>query len=145
METKPLIVCVDDDPMILALLRAQLAGEPYEIYTTTDPLLAIRVLESWDVGLLLADQRMPHMQGTELLQVAGEISPRTVRVLLTGHADGRCISNGLKENVQWLVSKPWDARALRDLLRDLLRARELRRNCLGLGRYVAEWREHLTG
>ena len=120
VKTRPTVVLVDDDPAILGSLRRLLRHEPYDVRTTSDPRAALDWVRQDDVSLLVLDQRMPEMFGTELAERVRRISPRTVRVMLTAYPGSARVRHGLGEDVQWLVSKPWNDEALKETLRRLL-------------------------
>ena len=67
------VVCVDDEPAILSALRRSLRAEPYELLTTENPVNVLQWAGTRDVSLVITDQRMPGMAGTELLE---ELSKR---------------------------------------------------------------------
>jgi DNA-binding NarL/FixJ family response regulator len=118
------LVLVDDDPAVLSSLRRLLRTEPYDLLCTIAPELALGWIENHDVSLLLLDQRMPGMCGTELAERVRRSSPRTIRVMLTAFPGNSIVRHGLANDVQWLISKPWNDDALRLTLRQLLRDRE---------------------
>jgi DNA-binding NtrC family response regulator len=120
----PLVVCVDDEPHILAALARTLRGEPYAFWTTADPQEALEWVKARDVAVLIADFRMPGMSGTTLLQLAKERSPRTARLLLTGYlGEGAVPAAGEAEPLE-RVGKPWDDERLKRTIRDRLAGRE---------------------
>src|SRR5688572_29073482 len=84
---RPVVLCVDDDPPVLAAIRRLLRHAPYEIVSASDPVEALALIGEREIDLVIADQRMPAMMGTELLKAVRERSPRTLGVILTGHAD----------------------------------------------------------
>ena len=115
------VVLIDDEPAVLASLRRLLRSEPYEVRATRSPEVALAWVE-WDrVSLVVLDHRMPGICGTELAERIRRLSPRTVRVMLTGYPGNALVRQGLSEDVQWLISKPWNDHALRLTLRRLLR------------------------
>jgi response regulator RpfG family c-di-GMP phosphodiesterase len=131
LETPPLarrhkVVLVDDDPAVLSSLRRLLRREPYDVRSTVRPYLALSWIEEGDVSLLITDQRMADLRGTELAGRVRRMSPDTIRVLLTAYPGNAVVQHGLAEDVQWLISKPWNDDALRLTLRQLLRERETR-------------------
>lgn len=113
---KPKILFVDDEERILNSLRALFRME-YEVTVTTDGYHAVELLKRHHYHLLVSDQRMPIMQGVELLRQAKEHSPHTVRILLTGFSDLAAIVGSVNEGeVYRYICKPWDSEELRELI-----------------------------
>jgi CheY-like chemotaxis protein len=117
---RPLVVCVDDEPPVLAALSRVLRDEPYEFRTTTDPEEALDWVRSQGVSVLVADYRMPQMSGTTLLQIAKAASPRTARMMLTGYPTETIVVSAGETGLMHLVRKPWDNEALKQKIRGLL-------------------------
>jgi DNA-binding response OmpR family regulator len=118
------VVLVDDEPAVLRSLKRALRHEPYEVRTTTRAEEALDWIRRGDVSLVVLDQRMPGMCGTELAEQVRRLSPQTVRVMLTAYPGNALVRHGLDHEVQWLISKPWNDDALRLALRRLLRDHE---------------------
>ncbi|HLF93029.1 MAG TPA: response regulator [Planctomycetota bacterium] len=115
------VMCIDDDPPVLSAIRRLLRNEPYELITTVDPRRVLEVVSERHVDLIVADQRMPSMPGTELLKQIREKSPGTIGVILTGHADLSDIAGAMNEGaVDRLIRKPWDDEDFRRMIRGLL-------------------------
>ena len=119
------VVCLDDEPEILSALTREFRNEPFEVLTTASPEKAFEWVESLDVGVVLSDQRMPGMLGTEFLLEVRKRSPLTRRVILTGYPWSTLQAPEAMQSVQGLVRKPWAADSLRRMIRRLLREREL--------------------
>jgi len=119
------VVLVDDDPNVLVALRRVLRREPYDLRSTVHPELALRWIGEGGVSLVVLDQRMPELCGTELAGRVRRLSPGTIRVLLTAYSGNTTVRHGLSRDVQWLISKPWNDAALRLTLRQLLQDREI--------------------
>lgn len=120
---RPVVLCVDDDPPVLSAIRRLLRHEPYELIATSDPRDALERIGERKVDLVIADQRMPAMMGTELLKTVRERSPQTIGVILTGHADLGDITDAMAAGaVDRLVKKPWDDAGFRELISGLLSA-----------------------
>src|SRR5262245_24809572 len=79
------VVLVDDDPAVLRSLRRLLRHEPYDLLSTDRPESALQWIEEGDVSLMVTDQRMPDLCGTELAELVRRKSPGTIRVLLTAY------------------------------------------------------------
>jgi len=122
---KPVVLCVDDDPMVLKSLSRLFHEEPVRIVTTLQPQLALEWVQRRDVGLLLTDQRMPGMAGTDLVEEVQRCSPRTACILLTGYAPDVASHPSLLQGVSGLISKPWDGPMLKSAVRQILHERRI--------------------
>ena len=81
------VLCIDDEPKVLSALRRQLHGE-FEVTTTSRPEDGLELLKTeGPFAVVLADMRMPGMDGVEVLEHVREEHPETVRVMLTGNSD----------------------------------------------------------
>ncbi len=115
------VLLIDDEPKILRGLRLLLKPH-FNVITTTEPEEDFRVLQSERVNVLVSDQRMPNMQGVEVLRKAKEVSPQTVRVLLTGYADLAAVVGAVNEGeVYRYLQKPWDNQSLLEQISDASR------------------------
>src|ERR1700735_5369190 len=80
------ILCVDDEPNILLAFARQL--RKYEIVTALGPELGLKTVEEQGpFAVVVSDLRMPRMSGVQFLTKVKELSPDTVRIMLTGHGD----------------------------------------------------------
>src|SRR5215831_21417267 len=116
-ERNPAIVVVDDEPAVLAAVARDLRrgfGERYRVVRAgsgEEALEALRELarRGEQVALLVADQRMPGLSGTEYLVRAREIVPSAKRVLLTAYADTAAAIQAINEvSLDYYLLKPWD-------------------------------------
>ncbi len=107
MTHKPTLLFIDDEERILRSLRMLFLAH-YNVRMTTDPHEAIRILRHEKVHVIISDQRMPLMQGAELLRIARETSPATMRILLTGYSDlNASIASVNEGEVFRYLLKPW--------------------------------------
>lgn len=107
------LLVVDDEPANLRSL-ARLFREEYEVLTAESGQEALEVLGQHDVAVLITDQRMPGMEGIELLQKTVPIRPRMVRMILTGHTDVAALVAAINcGQVYRYVTKPWNNEELR--------------------------------
>ena len=113
---KPAIVAVDDDPQVLAAVRADLRrrySQDHRILTEESGAAALATVEQLalrgdEVALFLVDQRMPHMSGTEFLLAAAEHFPDARKVLLTAYADTEVAIQSINEvGLDHYLLKPW--------------------------------------
>ncbi|MDW8464945.1 MAG: response regulator [Chloroherpetonaceae bacterium] len=102
------VLFVDDEPMILEGL-AQLFDTTYDVHTVCCGQEAIEyVRQHPDIAIVVSDQRMPGLKGIDVLKAIKEISPDTIRILLTGFADADAILDSVNVGeVFRYVKKPW--------------------------------------
>ncbi|HEX6907170.1 MAG TPA: FAD-dependent oxidoreductase [Terriglobales bacterium] len=114
---KPILLSVDDDSDVLRAIERDLRsryGAGYRVIGSDSPQAALEVLKqlkvrSDSVALLLADQRMPHMNGVEFLQEGMRIFPDAKRALLTAYADTSAAINAINQaSIHYFFLKPWD-------------------------------------
>jgi DNA-binding NtrC family response regulator len=118
-EARPTVLVVDDDANILSALVRALRNEPYEVLTTADPFQAVEWMKSRPVDVVIADEFMPAMRGTELLEAAARFAPRSAKIVLTGYPAALVGAN-------LIIPKPWEDQLLRRSLRLLLDAARAR-------------------
>jgi thioredoxin reductase (NADPH) len=128
---KPILLSVDDDSDVLRAIERDLRskyGADYRVIGSDSPRAAIDLLKQLkvrndSVALLLADQRMPHMDGVAFLQEGMRIFPDAKRALLTAYADTNAAISAINQaNINYFFMKPWDppAEHLYPQLDDLL-------------------------
>ena len=128
---RPAIVAVDDEPAVLAAVARDLRrqfGERYRIVRATSGAEALGALKELvtrgeQVALLVADQRMPGLSGTEYLVEARKLVPDAKRVLLTAYADTEAAIQAINEvDLDYYLLKPWDPpeEGLYPVIEDLL-------------------------
>src|ERR1700724_4726383 len=114
---KPILLSVDDDSDVLRAIERDLRshyGADYRVIGSDSPEKALDILKQLrvrndSVALLLADQRMPRMNGVEFLQEGMRIFPDAKRALLTAYADTSAAISAINEaNINYFFLKPWD-------------------------------------
>ena len=125
LDEERVVVCVDDEPAILASLRRLLRNEPYVFLTTEDPEEAMAWVLERKARVVIADQRMPTMSGLQLLEMVQACSPGTVRVMLTGQSDLTGImTHSAILAIEQMLRKPWEPEQLKDAVRKCLLKRQ---------------------
>lgn len=113
---KARLLIVDDEERILSALKS-LFRHRYHVFTTTDGNKALDFITRYQMHVIISDQRMPIMLGSELLRRSREISPRSVRILLTGYSDLAAIVGSINDGeVYRFISKPWDNQSLQTIV-----------------------------
>lgn len=119
--SQPAILLVDDDPFMLAVLADMLSDEPVRVLSAPSGPEALALLEREPVEVILCDQAMPGMRGTEVLAQVAARHPRTVRLMLTGQQDLAEIESALRTGVADAhYAKPVAAATLRERVREAL-------------------------
>jgi response regulator RpfG family c-di-GMP phosphodiesterase len=122
------ILIVDDEASIIKALQRLFHKENYEILTALNGEEALVLLQKSEkpVSLIISDQRMPGMSGSEFLEKAKAIFPEAIRMLLTGYADMAAIVDAVnKGEIHRYFSKPWDDNGLLMQVRQALEHYEL--------------------
>ncbi|HEY6935756.1 MAG TPA: FAD-dependent oxidoreductase [Terriglobales bacterium] len=114
---KPILLTVDDDADVLRGIERDLRshyGEQYRVLASDSPEASLELLKqlklrSDNVALLLADQRMPKMDGVQFLKEAQAVFPEAKRALLTAYADTNAAISAINEaGINYFFLKPWD-------------------------------------
>lgn len=107
LEKKGLVLCVDDEPSILRSLGWLLQKE-FTVMTAPSGQDGLELVKKHDFDVVISDQRMPGMMGAEFLREVRKISPRSMRILLTGYSDLQAILRSVNESeVFRFINKPW--------------------------------------
>jgi PAS domain S-box-containing protein len=116
--TKQVIICVDDEKTVLRSLKAELKeaiGKNYLIEIAEAGEEALELVaelldENYEILLVISDHIMPGMKGDELLKRVHELSPKTLKIMLTGQADIEAVGNAIKyAKLYRYIAKPWQA------------------------------------
>ncbi len=128
MRTSPKrsLLLVDDSPVVLKALQQQLENEGYEILTACNAREALDILSKHVIGVVVTDQEMPGMPGTELLHRIRKSHPQTVRILLTASSDITAVTHAVNEGAVYkYFTKPWKPEKLLSDLREAFHFHEL--------------------
>ena len=110
------LLIIDDEERILTALKS-LFRNRYHVFATTDGHKALDFLQRYQMHVIISDQRMPIMTGVELLRQSRDISPRSVRILLTGYSDLASIVGSINDGeIYRFISKPWDNTELQTII-----------------------------
>jgi two-component system response regulator HupR/HoxA len=111
------ILIVDDEPDILRSFRFNY-GEEFELLTVESGAAGLEILQTLHPAVIVADQRMPEMNGTEFLKRSMAIWPDAVRIVLTGYTDMDALVDAVNSSqIYRYVTKPWDTDEMRMTLK----------------------------
>lgn len=109
---QPTVLFIDDEPRILRAMQRLLRPHS-KVLVAESGLEALELLCLERVDVIVCDQRMPGMSGTEVLTEARRLSPRSMRILLTGYADLDAAMGALNQgHIYRYLNKPWTNEAL---------------------------------
>ncbi len=121
------LLLVDDEPDVSKSLSRLLRRDKYEIFTATSGEEALEVLQQHPIKVVISDQRMPHMSGSQLLTQVKEQYPDTIRIIISGYADFQAVSDAINQgSIYKFLAKPWNSDMLRAEIREAFNTQSLR-------------------
>jgi two-component system response regulator HupR/HoxA len=107
------VLVVDDEPDILRSFAFNY-GDEFEVLTAESGARGLEMLQAHEPAVIVADQRMPAMSGTEFLQRSMDVRPEATRIILTGYTDVDAIVRAINTSrIYRYVTKPWESEELR--------------------------------
>ncbi|GAC1347558.1 MAG: hypothetical protein NVSMB23_27050 [Myxococcales bacterium] len=121
------ILVVDDEALAIKLARRVFEPETdIEVLADTSPLRALELAKANDLDLVIADQRMPEMDGLHLLDRLREVRPRALRILLTAFPDTSVALAAINAGLVYrFILKPWEPEDMRITIRRALETKRL--------------------
>lgn len=121
-EGQPALLLVDDETAIRSALIRMLRADGYRILSAASGQEGLDLLAVNQIQVIIADQRMPGMSGTEFLSRVKELHPDTVRMILSGYTDLAVVTDAVNRgSVYKFLTKPWNDDELRAQVRDAFR------------------------
>jgi len=112
------LLIVDDDLNVLASLHRLFRRDNYRVLTAASPAEGFELLALHPVQVILCDQRMPVMNGTEFLSKVKEMYPDTIRIILSGYTGVETVLDSINRGAIYrFYTKPWNDTELRDNVR----------------------------
>ena len=116
------LLLVDDESNNLSALNRLLRRDGYRILTASSGEEALELMAVNRVQVIISDQCMPGMSGSEFLCIAKELYPDTMRIILSSYADLAAVTDGINRGAIFkFLTKPWDDDLLRENIRDAFR------------------------
>jgi len=121
------LLLVDDEENVLRSLTRLFRRDGYQILTASSVREAFDLLASREVQVIVSDQRMADMDGTQFLTRVRDLYPDTIRMVLSGYTDLATITEAINRGAIYrFLTKPWNDDQLREHIRDAFRAYEVR-------------------
>ena len=113
------LLLVDDEANVLRALARALRRDGYRLLTASSAEEAFDVLARNEVQVIVSDQRMPGMTGTQFLGQVKDLYPHTVRMILSGYTDLQTVTDAINRGAIYrFLTKPWEDEALRAHVRE---------------------------
>ncbi len=118
-EARPALLLVDDSTNVLRALYRLLRKDGYEILMASNPQDAFELLATRAIAVIISDQRMPALPGTEFLHRVRELYPSVIRIILSGYTDLQTVTEAVNQGwVYKFLTKPWEDEALSAAVRE---------------------------
>ena len=142
--TQHTILCVDDEQNILNALKRLLRKEDYRLLTANSGRAGLDILAENEVHVVVSDQRMPEMNGTEFFKQVRQAYPDILRIILTGYTDVDTITEAINEgHIYKFFLKPWNDQNLKLEIRQALEQYDLIKANKRLSGRLSEQNEEL--
>ena len=113
---RPRLLFVDDEQRVLNSMRIMFRRQ-FDLFLASHGAEALDIVKAKNIDVIVADHRMPKMTGVEVLSKVRDLSPRTVRILLTGYADLDAVEGSINESeVFRFLTKPCAPKQLRETI-----------------------------
>ncbi len=104
------VLFVDDDQHVLKALKRLFFDEPYRVLFAESGEQGLQLIQEGErPAVIVSDERMPKMSGSEFLALASQIYPDSIRIILTGYADLKAIVSAVNKSILFrYIFKPWN-------------------------------------
>jgi response regulator RpfG family c-di-GMP phosphodiesterase len=139
-----ILLLVDDEENITASLVRLLRRDGYTILRANSGQDGLDLLAQHKVGVIVSDQRMPGMTGTEFLSKVKELYPDTVRIVLSGYTELNSVTDAINHGAVYkFLTKPWEDDLLRANVEEAFHRHEMKMENVRLNQEIREANEKL--
>ncbi|HPP81573.1 MAG TPA: sigma-54 dependent transcriptional regulator [Deltaproteobacteria bacterium] len=121
------LLCVDDDPTVVAIIKRIFEKEGYDIHTASSGRQALDIMGRVHIDAALVDYMMPEMDGLELISTMREAHPGTMVIMVTAHGGVQEAVQAIKLGATDFMEKPFSVEAMRSRVGNLYRIWQLKR------------------
>lgn len=119
------LLVIDDEPSILSSLRRQFRRN-YHVHLANSAEEGLDVMKEYPIQVIISDQRMPGMNGSEFFDQVKNDFPDATRLLLTGYSDIQAVIEAINDgNIYRYITKPWDPVELDTIVREAFNRHDL--------------------
>jgi response regulator RpfG family c-di-GMP phosphodiesterase len=113
------VLFVDDEENVLRSLNRLFFDAPIRVLTANSGIDGVEIIKNEEIAVIISDQRMPVMSGVQFLEKARELSPLSIRILLTGYADIGAVMDAINKGGAYrYITKPWNDSELMMVIQD---------------------------
>ncbi len=114
---KPVVIFIDDELKILQIVKQMLENPEYDLYAFDNAEEVLKLIGQNAVAVVISDNRMPHMKGTELFEKIKTLSPKTVRILTTAFYDDQLLEAAVNRGeIFRFLKKPLDFTQMKEAI-----------------------------
>ena len=117
---RKVILCIDDDPNILATLKRTLRKLPYDVVTAVNPWQGVKLAVQLKPDLVLLDMTMPGLNGKQVFEGLREMLSDLPVVFITGQQEPEMAMDAYERGAAHYIRKPFDIEHLRDVVEFLI-------------------------
>ncbi len=117
------LLVVDDEDIVVSLIRDAFEDDNYIVKTASNGKDAISLIEQHRFDLIITDVRMPHMSGIEMVKLARQIQPDVGVIFMTGYANLNSAKDAIKQGAFDYILKPFELMEIRQAVRNGLNLR----------------------
>ncbi|MEO8627968.1 MAG: EAL domain-containing protein, partial [Betaproteobacteria bacterium] len=115
----PALLLVDEEPNVLAALKRALRGQNYRVFTASTATEAFELMAQNTVHVVVADRRVPQLNGTEFFGRVKDLYPQTVRIMLSGYTEPQAMTDAINQGAVYkFLTKPWDDQQLQAAIKE---------------------------
>ena len=119
--TESTVLFVDDEAAVLSAMRRIFRKTEVNVLVANSGAEGLRIMETHSVNVVVSDQRMPSMSGTQFLKAVRDRYPHTLRCILSGYAEMEAVVAAINDgHVYRFIAKPWDDADVRDAVTECL-------------------------
>ncbi len=116
------LLIVDDEANVISSIKRLLRTENYRILTASNAAEGMNLLALHPIQVVISDQRMPQINGSEFLSRVWKMYPDTIRILLTGYTDLESVTQAVNRGaILKFLTKPWEDDQLKEHIREAFR------------------------
>lgn len=127
------LLLVDDEENVIRSLRRLFRSEPFTLLSANSGEEGLAILEQQPVSVILSDQRMPGMTGSDFLKIVKQRFPDTIRIVMSGYTELESITSAINDGAIFkFLLKPWEDEKLVAHIREAFSYQDLKINNLRL-------------